>query len=619
MALLSAYSFSRLRSILIAIVCVVFLYFYLFPAHPPNNIDKKNLEIEKDSPAKPQNKNLPPVVNNQNSKPVFQNILKKATPSPFPILQLPKLARKTGLEPLKELAQLQKTFWKSGNLIVNLTNVGINYLSWIDPPPKTELCIVSAFEGEYIPDYVHVFIESLARNSEYASLTLFTHTKTTAPESANFPKVDDLPSTTRVFDIATIDPTYRYRGFAGLAADNICKHFNATRQNCDKLESAFSKFQGQGGPLIVQLRGLFPIIFSRWINSDRCNSWAFAAPELIFGDLKRWLDSPKISSADIVTINAGDLGRVYLRKEFVVHNLRTRPEYILNLWKRCSSYSTFESLLKTFEKSSDWQSMVEGCYSAGVLSSESPKLSVMLLPWRLGDVSPNAFQISNKHLTYCVGQGTAEVCRGQLKLDVKKRETAEKQRNLLISQIADSDDEHTVKTLTTKLSKLGRPASLVFTNDTTPKSSTATTGLLQSIELNLLQPNCSHWLPKEEQVCVDQLHKLEAHKFAYIQVVTTGPLDSVTAKLLKYERPADWVDPAMVKGVAETMVALFPETWLREGKEMLLSDANVLEITKKLVKSIGPSLERTWWYTTMNGSILVTEKKIMFHTLQGLW
>ncbi|KAJ1564839.1 hypothetical protein HK096_005990, partial [Nowakowskiella sp. JEL0078] len=517
--------------------------------------------------------------------------------------QLPPLAGKTGLQPLKELALIQKSFWKGPFLTVNLTNTAIRYISLLPAVPKSRVCLLSTFQGPYVPDFVKVFVESVAQQSEFASLSLFIHTKKTTSKTANFPTSSDLPADIRIFDLKLLNASYRTRGFPGFVSDRLCEHFKESSENCAKLEAALSQYEKDYGSILSQIKGLYPIIFPRWINRDRCDSWAFVSPDTIVGNLQKWLDNPKIMSADVVTLNTGDLGRIYLREQFTIHNLQSTNINTLDLWKQCSRFSTFDNLIQAFQIK-QYESFTEGCYSAGIISHESPKLTVLSLPWRLGDnIELDALQLANKHLTYCAGQGTAEICRGQLKTDLKTRQSKELHRTKALDQLNQTDkaDTRALLPIIQNLKKLARPAKLVFA----PMASSLdpTFGLLQSIDLNLLPPTCSPWLPSAYQICVEEIPKLEQNKFAYLQEIVTGV--TVSAKLLKYERPADWVDPGMSHGVAETLVARIPQSWLDMTKskktakrERLLDVGTVFKKVDLVVDEIGPVAERTWWYSS---------------------
>ncbi|KAJ1530092.1 hypothetical protein HK096_008459 [Nowakowskiella sp. JEL0078] len=613
---------SRLRPLVLVSVLFVTVYFLFFsgsqetiPNDPTFN-SKQNAQLALDTEnvkvAQLPGKNFP---TKQSS---FFGLSKKN----ITINQLPPLTGKTGFKPLKELSIIQKTFWKGPFLTVNLTNTAIKYISLLPPVPKSNVCLVSTFEGDYVPDYVKVFVESVAQQSEYASLSLFIHTRKTTTKTANFPTSEDLPSDIRIFDLKLLSTSYRTRGFPGFVSDRICEHFKETAENCDKLEATLRQYEKDYGSILSQIKGLYPIIFPRWINSDRCNSWAFVSPDTIVGNLQKWLDNPTIAAADVVTLNTGDLGRIYLREQFTIHNLQSTKVNTLDLWKQCTKFSTFDNLVQAFQIK-QYESFTEGCYSAGILSHDSPKLTVLSLPWRLGDnINPNALQLADKHLTYCAGQGTSEICRGQLKTDLKIRQIVEIQRTKALAQLNQTDKADTRALLPhiQSLKKFGRPANLVFAPS--ESSLDPTFGLLQVFEQASLPPTCSEWLPTAYQRCVEEIPKLQQNEFAYLQEITTGV--EVVAKLLKYERPADWVDPGMSHGVAETLAARVPQDWLEIDKtkntskrDRVLDVGNVFKKVEKVVVDIGPVAERTWWYSSEKGSILISKTKIMFHTLQG--
>lgn len=143
-------------------------------------------------------------------------------------------------------------------------------------------------------------------------------------------------------DLRTISNSFAYRGYPGFIASRLCRHFkivstDATEEqvieHCSGLENALTQFQNTRGQrtLLSHLVPLYPIIFKEWINADKCDSWAAVSTQSVFGDLQGWFDNPIIQNSDIITLHESDWWRVYLRKRFILHNLKRKPQKMISV------------------------------------------------------------------------------------------------------------------------------------------------------------------------------------------------------------------------------------------------------------------------------------------------
>ncbi|KAI8803479.1 hypothetical protein BJ742DRAFT_494333 [Cladochytrium replicatum] len=575
-----------------------------------------------------------PKVNEYRSRP-------KDYKPPTAIIQIPSEVGKSGLPPLEELSNIQKSFWKAGSLTVNLTSVADTYLSLVPPKvSRTPVCIVSTWEGGFMPDYIRVFLHSIAKNDGFASVYFFAHTgiggqiERNFPDPTSFQDSDSGGSNVQVFDLTLLDQSYRYRGFAGYVADILCPYFKVDLQSpeCRAFEDRLRRYRGGGSGIMEQLRGMYPVLFSHWINSERCESWAYATPNVVFGDMGRWMDNDLVWSADVMTLHGGDYHRVFLRRDFVWHNLRNNPETVLSLWKLCSNYTSIETLMQVFANPDLYQVIPESCYSHGVFTRPQQRLKVLALPWKTYEwTTPKVIQLYDRHLSYCNSDRmTAEMCRGQLKMDRKKK-----------------------RALLTSKPKASLPPEAVDVFAAANKASS----ILEKWELEL-QPEieCANWLAPTQQLCLgadfaDMPHSAP-HKFAYVQeIIVPGPRDvedennppELRSVIYRYVRPRDWIDPNEKDGLGEAMAIALPRSWIQNHNwktkvsVVVKNAAGKRKIVKKTIPSVswevdrldkergwpvrhqGPVEQLTGWYTVRNGSIVMSERLIMYHSLSGLW
>lgn len=175
----------------------------------------------------------------------------------------------------------------------------------------------------------------------------------------------------RIVSLSHIHDSYRQRGFAGLIADMLCQHFNVPKasEHCRTLEERLRTYKpptSNPQSPITQLRGLWPVIFARWINPELCGAWGWSDLSMMVGDLERWLDHPMgMLNSDVVTIGDTSLWQAYLRSTMTVFSYSKHADVVTSLWKRCPAYASIESLIVTFSKAVN-VSLVEGCFSFGV-------------------------------------------------------------------------------------------------------------------------------------------------------------------------------------------------------------------------------------------------------------
>lgn len=455
-------------------------------------------------------------------------------------------------------------------------------------PKRTPICLVTTYEGQQdaFPEYATVLVDSVARNAPYADLHIFVHnvTKKSFPLHLQRPNV-------KLVDLAQVEPSYRYRGFAGFAADRLCKLFrnegpidaavgwDGQDSDCAILEKKLGEFVGRGGKAIDQLRGLWGVLFDDWVSSNRCESWGWVDIGTAVGDMARWMDNTAIKDADIVTAHEGDHWRLYLRNSFTVHSYRRQPTVVKDLWRRCPDLATLPALIKTFGKPNDWLSLTEGCYSYGALTA--PGTKAILAPWQLPSWTDTRLLILHDgRANYCVGESNAEICRGWVRKFMEDQE----------SEVAANK----------KADKPYNPAKKIFSS---PPRSQKSTPLARS------SSKCSEWLPVEYNLCLaDKSVPSKRGDRAYIQTVhTDATTNQTSAQIHEYTVPSDGVGVEGVegRGVGETLVVRFLD-WARKkeggkGKEM------------------EPKVEKTWFYSVEKGSVQITPGKILLHTVSGWW
>ncbi|KAJ3299293.1 hypothetical protein HK104_009412 [Borealophlyctis nickersoniae] len=504
------------------------------------------------------------------------------------------------------LKSVLKRYWKAAKMQYN-ASVQLaaadrirDFVMPTKPPAKTPLCIVAFHQGngDAFPKHAATFLDSVAQNNPYANVHLFVH-NVAAETFPSYPNSENV----RVLDLEMIDPSYRYRGFAGFVTDGLCSAFGKGKPRdmalgwagqdaeCALLEERLAAFEGKGGHFMEQLRGHYPNIFSAWINPNMCDSWAWTSPDTVIANASRWLDSHAVRDADIVTTIDGDAWRTYLRNAFTIHNWKRNPELIAGLWKRCESFSSLTNTLKTFERAGDWLSLTEGCYSYGALTA--PGTKSLLVPWQLPKWrNPTLALLYKGHLTYCTGEKNAEVCRKWVKGVVRERQAKEANEEAAWARAVAAGQVDPSDTLGRSIaSTFSRPAGRVIP---------------MSIRTDV---HCSHWLPKEQQICVgdssSDLPKMDWQNKAYIQKVTTSADGTVVVQLEEFELPDDFVATGIERGVAEVLVVPSFLEW-----------AAVRKSDKEPPKQ--PKVEKTWWYDPNKGSIQITPGKILFHTLDDV-
>ncbi|TPX71112.1 hypothetical protein SpCBS45565_g01265 [Spizellomyces sp. 'palustris'] len=461
-------------------------------------------------------------------------------------------------------------------------------------PKKTPLCLIAAYEGQRddFPEYATVLADSVAKNQPFADLHLFVHnvTKQSFPLNLQRPNV-------KVIDIAHVDPSYAYRGFAGFATDRLCKLFgrgtpvdpamgwDETDEDCALLELRLAQFEGRGGRALDQLRGVWGRLFQDWVSSDRCESWGWIDVGTAVGDLSRWMNNTAIMDADLVTAHEGDEWRLYLRSSFAVHSYRRAATLVTDLWKRCSNLATLPALISTFENPGDWLSLTEGCYSHGALTA--PGIRAVLAPWQLPSWTDTRLLILHDgRANYCVGENNVEVCRGWVRTfmqEQKKKEAKQIAEAVLYSKHT-SSSYRTARQIFSSAPRMTRP------------------GVISSGR------KCADWIPSEYNLCLDDdKESSKRGDRAYIQTLQTNAETNVTsAAMVEYDVPSDGVGIEGItgRGVGETMIVRFLDWATKESK----GKGKIL-----------PKVEKTWFYSLEKGSIQITAGKIMLHTVNGWW
>ncbi|RKO88820.1 hypothetical protein BDK51DRAFT_49148 [Blyttiomyces helicus] len=510
-------------------------------------------------------------------------------------------------------------------------------------PARTPLCLISVYEGSGgpLPAYATALLDSISMSNPYASLRLFVHNVT----RDSIPLFPDSPNV-KVVDIAKIQNSYQYRGFAGLAADALCSTFrNITTEDgwelrdpqCALLEQRLRAFQGNGGSAIDQLRGHYTNIFAPWVNPGRCDSWGWIQPETVIGDLPRWMDNALINNADIVTAHTGDDWRLYLRNAFTVHSYRRNPELVSSLWKNCEPLSTLEKIVDAFARPADWLALAEGCYSHGAL--KTPGVETVMVPWQ----APSAVTLIllyKGHLSYCVGETSSEGCRGWVKSKVREREARERKEANAAALAAAQEAAALAREVAAPRARIPLAPAPATAADATPlappprldgertpreifSAPASRTFTLPSIR----ETQCASWIPVYWNICLGSsaaaLPERDWQGKAYVQRISTpanttsvsNPAKSNTAtatnttisvSILVYELPGDFIQMGLDRGVSEALVIRY-------------ADANA-DKEKEIEKPW--TLEQTWFYSREKGSIQIVpgrSKKILLHTLDGWW
>ncbi|KAI9096951.1 hypothetical protein DFS34DRAFT_129035 [Phlyctochytrium arcticum] len=470
---------------------------------------------------------------------------------------------------------------------------------------KTPLCLASIYEGknDAFPEYARVLVDSVSRNKGYANLHLFVHNVSRGSIPHDLQR-----SNVKIVDIRQIHPSYAYRGFAGLITDRLCKHFKNLEptdvsfgwegidQDCAQLERRLDAFEGQGGAAIDQLRGLWSVIFEAWVGPELCQSWGWIDAGTAIGDLRRWMDNDEIRNADLVTAHEGDQSRLYLRSAFTVHNYLASQSKGSTYWKRCKDLASLANLSAAFANPSDWQSLTEGCYSYGALTS--PNVRTVLAPWQLPSWTDTRLLLLNDgRANYCVGESNAEVCRGWVR-GFMEEQVIKKKKQLL--ETTDPDAAAAFRPYKT--------AQAIFSG---PPRKTISTPLLAQDKIK-----CSDWIPREYNLCLDESSFAERRsrgEQAYLQEVHTDPSQSRTSAIVKeYDVPSDGVGIEGMNGgkaVGETLIVPFLR-WATKPSTNEKAPAK---------KGQPVQVEQTWFYSVDKGSIQITPGKILLHTINGWW
>lgn len=167
---------------------------------------------------------------------------------------------------------------------------------------KIPVCLISSWENGRLPPYASNMFETLKSNKGYAKLFLF-HFKTEGLPLDSYPN-----SLIEFVDIAEIEGrAYATNGFAGFLAIRICTIFGVADDpaKIQMIEAAieFLQHRPKSAPAIVQLRGMFGRIFSSWVNSKNCLSWAWTDLDILLGDLSGWLKGNNLAwEMDVFTI-----------------------------------------------------------------------------------------------------------------------------------------------------------------------------------------------------------------------------------------------------------------------------------------------------------------------------
>ncbi|KAJ3186741.1 hypothetical protein HDU85_007561 [Gaertneriomyces sp. JEL0708] len=450
-------------------------------------------------------------------------------------------------------------------------------------PRKTPLCLISTYQGnnDAFPQYATVLADNIVNNAPYADLHIFIHNVT----AESFPSGAQRDNV-KWISLDHIDESYRYRGFPGFATDKLCKLFGrgtprdkafgweGQDEMCASLETAMGQFERSNGNLMEELKGQWGNIFSDWISSDRCESWAWVDPGVAVGNLSRWMDNDLVRQSDILTAHEGDRWRLYLRNTFTVHNYRRNADAVNSLWKRCDTLASLENLLKAFRNPSNFLGLTEGCYSKGALTA--PRIQTMLAPWQMPAWGEKAFVLLHEgRANYCLGEANAELCRGWVRGYMEERERA--------AATAKPGITHTASEV------LSAP----------PQGQERTP---------LLDTRCADWIPAEYNLCIPQLDRTADWRTSiYVQLVRTDPTTNVTeAVMQEYETPADGVgaDGVGDRGVGEALIVKYL-AWASK--------------TLSKGERAPPKLERTYWYSAEKGSVQITQGKILLHNVRGWW
>lgn len=129
---------------------------------------------------------------------------------------------------------------------------------------------------------------------------------------------------------------------------------------------------------------MYGLIFQEWINPQKCDIWAWTDFDIVFGDIKGWIDrNSLVWGLDVFSVSALDYGDIYTRGQFTAHVQNTKHKNrknvdVNNLWKYCDRFRDLDFLANEFAEGSKGQCMDEGCYGRAVVDSGA---RFGLLPW----------------------------------------------------------------------------------------------------------------------------------------------------------------------------------------------------------------------------------------------
>jgi hypothetical protein len=108
----------------------------------------------------------------------------------------------------------------------------------------------------------------------------------------------------------------------------------------------YSATKSPNAPPMVQMRGMYGKIFEPWLKD--CDVWAWTDLDVIFGDLKGWMQgNPLVYENDIVTFSGMDWYKLYTRGQFTAH-VQMRGSYVNEIWRHCDILSSLESITDLF-------------------------------------------------------------------------------------------------------------------------------------------------------------------------------------------------------------------------------------------------------------------------------
>jgi len=174
-------------------------------------------------------------------------------------------------------------------------------------------------------------------------------------------------------------------GFSSFLADRLVRIYGVEndRSKKDMLHAAieYLKYRPKSAPAMVQLRGMYGRIFQEWVNDSTCDAWAWTDLDVIYGDLKGWIQSNSfVWDMNVFTLGGGDWTNLYTRGQFTAHVLKRNPKAVNNIWKYCSQFRTTHNLARAMVYSG--LCIDEGCYGRAVFDS---KLRFGAFPWQGND------------------------------------------------------------------------------------------------------------------------------------------------------------------------------------------------------------------------------------------